>query len=112
MQYNLNNKRFRSISNEAHGDVGDKTLFHYYQKEDLVWATYSGGTIRQGNIIGRWQDSGKLEIRYQHVSTDNEFKTGKCLSTPELIDGKLRLHEQWQWTSGDQAKGTSIIEEI
>lgn len=112
MQYDLNNKRFRSLSNDAHGDVGDETLFHYYQEDDLVWASYSGGTIRQGNIIGRWQKSGKLEIRYQHVSTDNAFKTGKCLSTPELVDGKLRLHEQWQWTSGDQAKGTSIIEEL
>jgi hypothetical protein len=39
--------------------------------------------------------------------------TGKCFSKPEiLINGKIRLHETWQWTSGDFLSGTSIIEEI
>jgi hypothetical protein len=39
--------------------------------------------------------------------------TGKCYSTPEIMDnGKIRLHEIWEWTSGDCSKGNSIIEEI
>ena len=39
--------------------------------------------------------------------------TGICTSTPEICeDGKLRLMENWQWTSGDKSKGQSIIEEI
>tara|TARA_B110000259_G_scaffold11504_1_gene12482 strand:+ start:72 stop:215 length:144 start_codon:yes stop_codon:yes gene_type:complete len=25
---------------------------------------------------------------------------------------KIRLHESWEWTSGDKSKGQSIIEEI
>jgi hypothetical protein len=29
-----------------------------------------------------------------------------------LENGKIRLYETWQWTSGDLTKGTSIIEEI
>jgi hypothetical protein len=27
-------------------------------------------------------------------------------------DGRLRLHERWQWTSGDGASGESVIEEV
>jgi hypothetical protein len=39
--------------------------------------------------------------------------TGICFSTPEILEnGKIRLHESWEWTSGDQSKGTSIIEEL
>jgi len=39
--------------------------------------------------------------------------TGKCYSTPEvLVDGRIRLHEMWEWTSGDYSKGQSIVEEI
>jgi hypothetical protein len=39
--------------------------------------------------------------------------TGKCFSKPEILtNGKIRLHETWQWTSGDLSTGTSIIEEI
>jgi hypothetical protein len=39
--------------------------------------------------------------------------TGRCHSIPEqLSDGRIRLHEQWQWTSGDLSSGESIVEEI
>jgi hypothetical protein len=29
-----------------------------------------------------------------------------------LPNGRLRLHEEWQWTNGDLSKGRSIVEEI
>jgi hypothetical protein len=29
-----------------------------------------------------------------------------------MENGKIRLYEEWQWTSGDQSKGSSILEEI
>jgi hypothetical protein len=39
--------------------------------------------------------------------------TGHCKSRPELMEnGKLRMHEEWEWTSKDESKGKSIIEEI
>ena len=39
--------------------------------------------------------------------------TGTCISTPEILEtGKIRLHEKWQWTSGDKSKGESIIDEM
>ncbi len=39
--------------------------------------------------------------------------TGICHSNPEILkSGKIRLHEKWQWTSGNLTKGESIIEEI
>jgi hypothetical protein len=32
---------------------------------------------------------------------------------PEVLpDGKIRLRENWQWTSGDFSEGESVIEEI
>ena len=39
--------------------------------------------------------------------------TGICNSAPRIMtSGKIRLHENWQWTSGDLSKGESILEEI
>jgi len=39
--------------------------------------------------------------------------TGKCTSIPEILsNGKVRLHEEWEWTSGDKSRGCSIIEEL
>ncbi len=113
MRHNLHNKRFHSLSNSHSGDVGEETIFHYFQEGETVWATYHGGAIRQGTIIARWLDDGQLEMCYQHLGTDHVFKSGQCLSTPELLaNGKLRMLEQWQWTAGKEGAGTSIIEEI
>jgi hypothetical protein len=39
--------------------------------------------------------------------------TGVCRSTLEVLpDGRYRLHESWQWTCGDCARGESVVEEI
>ncbi len=113
MTANLNNRKFSSVANTDNGDVGSQTVFYYRQQGELVWAEYSGGSIRRGNLIALWIAENVLEMHYQHISTDNEFKTGRCLSRPEvLLDGRLRMHEEWQWTSGDGSSGTSVIEEM
>jgi hypothetical protein len=104
---------FRSVANSDGGDVGEGTTFHYHQQADIVWATYSGGSVRFGTLLARVDEDGNLDMRYQHVSIEGEFKSGLCRSRPEqLPDGRLRLHEQWQWTGGAEGRGVSIIEEI
>jgi hypothetical protein len=109
---NYDNKTFASIQNSATGDVGAETVFHYHQKDNLVWAEYAGGAIVFGNLIGKIADNETLEIRYQHLNQKGELMTGKCFSTPEtLSDGRIRLREKWRWTSGDLSEGESIVEE-
>ncbi|WP_461149694.1 n-acetylglutamate synthase [Spirosoma pulveris] len=107
------NKTFRSVTNTNNGEVSSETLFHYHQQDKLVWAEYAGGSIVKGFLIAVVQPDNSLDMRYEHVNTQDELMTGRCLSTPELLpDGRIRLHEQWQWTSGDQSSGQSVIEEI
>ena len=104
---------FRSVENSAGGDVGDETTFHYRQRDEVVWATYVGGAVRFGTLVAVADAHGVLDMRYQHVSSDGVFKSGRCRSIPEsLPDGRLRLHERWHWTDGATGTGESIIEEI
>jgi hypothetical protein len=106
-------RRFRSVSNSDGGDVTGDTRFDYRQQSDVVWATYAGGSVRFGALVAKADADGNLEMRYHHVSTDGTFKSGRCESRPErLPDGRLRLHERWQWTDGAEGAGESIIEEI
>jgi len=108
-----NNRRFRSVQNSSTGEVNSETVFHYHQQDNVVWAEYSGGEIVRGQLIARCDVDGNLDMQYQHINKSGELMTGKCRSTPELLpDGRLRLHEKWQWTSGDRSSGESIIEEI
>lgn len=109
---NYNQRRFRSVSNAANGEVGAETIFQYQQAGDLVWAEYRGGAIVFGTLIAKADAQGCLDMRYQHLNAAGELMTGRCHSTPEVLpDGRLRLHERWQWTSGDGSTGESVIEE-
>ena len=110
---NYNGKIFRLVESSSNGEVSEETRFYYKQREDIVWATYKGGVIRYGTLIGLVKPNGELHFSYQHVNQNNEIQTGKCFSEPEVLaNGKLRLHEKWQWTFGDEAKGSSIVEEV
>ncbi len=107
------NRKFSSVQNSKTGEVSSKTVFHYHQKGALVWAEYAGGEIVFGNLIAKVIENDCLEMRYQHLNKSGELMTGKCFSTPEILaDGRIRLYEKWQWTSGDFSAGESIVEEI
>jgi hypothetical protein len=105
-------RRFRSLSNSESGEVDAETRFEYHQEGDVVWATYRGGAVTFGTLVATADAEGNLDMRYQHVNTLGAIKTGICRSTPELLpDGRLRLHESWQWTCGEGERGRSVVEE-
>ncbi len=113
MSINYDNKKFRSVQNSESGEVGAETVFLYHQNRDLVWAEYQGGSIVRGQLIATADENGVLDMRYQHINADYKLMTGTCVSTPEILpDGRIRLREKWQWTSGDLSAGESVIEEI
>ncbi|MDH7463022.1 hypothetical protein QEG73_17130 [Chitinophagaceae bacterium 26-R-25] len=110
---NYHNKTFRSVENTPNGEVSGETTFHYKQNGNIVTATYSGGGIVEGHLIALITENGDLTMRYHHVNSQNVLMTGVCRSIPELLsNGKIRLHELWQWTSGDGSTGRSIVEEV
>ena len=113
MQINYNNKQFRPITNAENGETSLETVFLYRQNGDILTASYKGGKIATGHLLGKVDEFGNIEMRYHQINTAGELMTGFCHSKPEILaDGRLRLHETWQWTSGDCSKGKSILEEI
>lgn len=112
MEINLNNKKFKALSNSSNGEVSDDTVFHYFQRDALVWAEYQGGGIVKGFLIGKVEEN-QLKFSYQHLNENLEIMTGKCTSSPESdANGKIKLIEKWEWTCKDFSKGESILIEI
>lgn len=110
---NYNTKRFRPIQNSENGETSEETIFEYKQFGNILTSDYKGGQIVKGHLIGLVDDNGHIEMRYHQVNVKGELMTGVCHSKPEFQDnGKIRLHETWQWTSGDKSSGISILEEI
>jgi len=112
-EINYHNRIFKALDNSDNGEVGDDTRFHYRQEGDVVWATYGGGSIKFGTLTAKMLENGDLDLRYGHLNLEGEMMTGKCLSKPEILsDGRLKMHETWQWTSGDESSGTSLLIEV
>lgn len=110
---NLNKRIFKSISNTDNGEVSSETIFHYYQEEDCIWAFYSGGKIERGFLIGKFIEEKQIYFTYQHINENKEVRCGECKSTLEsMSDGRLLLHESWQWFDSERASGNSVIEEV
>jgi len=107
-----NNKIFRPVSNTENGETSNETVFLYKQMGNILTSEYSGGKIVKGHLIGLVDENGEIEMKYHQVNDKGELMTGVCISKPEIMtNGKIRLHESWEWTSGDNSKGQSIIEE-
>jgi hypothetical protein len=113
MGIDLDGKRFRVVSNSDGGDVSEGTIFHYHQEDALVWCNYNGGRIVRGHLLATLTPDGMLDASYHHVNDAGVIMTGVCNTRIEVLpDGKYRLHERWQWTSGDKSKGGSVLEEL
>ena len=107
---NYDNKIFSSVENTKNGEVDNETLFHYHQNKEIVWAEYYGGIIKKGFLLGLVKQNGELEFNYEHININNEIRTGKCNSIPQIVeDGRIELLEKWEWTNGDKSKGESKI---
>jgi len=110
---NYHNKKFRVVSNTGNGEISEQTIFHYKQEDNVLTCDYFGGNIVKGQLMGLVDTYGNIDMRYHQVNNKGQIMTGVCKSKPEILqDGKIRLHEVWQWTSGDNSSGHSILEQI
>lgn len=110
---NYNNKLFKVVSGSANSEVDSEIVFVDHQTKNIISSNYSGGKIVVGHLLGLVNEFGAIEMTYHQINKQGVIMTGKCHSIPEILpDGKIRLHEKWQWTSGDCSIGASILEEV
>ena len=108
--FSVDDRYFTAVENTGSGEVSEQTVFCYHQKDNVIWAEYSGGSIIKGSLIGLMDEKHHLHFNYQHINKDGELRTGSCDSEPKTENGRLRFYEKWQWSDGEA--GTSVIEEI
>lgn len=110
-ELSVDGRVFKSVSNDADGDVGEETYFWFEQTDELIHAQYHGGSVRLGHLVGHHLGE-TLDFRYTHVTTDGDTATGHSVDRIEhLDDGRLRLHEEWEWDS-KPGSGSSVLEEV
>jgi len=106
---NYDGRRFRPVAE----DGADGRVAVYRQDGDLLWGEFRGGRARRGALTGRCAPDGTLDFAYCMVLETGEVISGRCSSTPHVLDdGRIRLDEVWQRYGPHADSGTSCIEEI
>jgi len=96
---------------DSAGEASADTVFEYHEDGGVVWASYHGGPVRLGFLVGS-RDGARLEFRYSQLNADGETSSGRCTTTILVLpDGRLRLSEAWAWESKAGA-GRSVAEEV
>lgn len=109
----VNNRKMRPSMNTINGEVGEDTLFEYFQSGDIIWGTYGGGQVIRGVLLGKMERNGDISFQYMQHSKDGEVHTGTSHSSTEFLnDGRIILYEDWEWTGNRSGGGRSVIEEI
>ena len=108
--FSLEGRFFTVVDNSESGEVSDKTIFSYHQNGNVIWAEYSGGSIVKGFLLGTMDAHHNLHFDYRHINKSGESKSGSCVSSPKMENGKLRFYEKWKWDGG--VEGMSVIEEV
>ena len=113
-KFDLHGRRLVLSRNSAGADAAaGGTIFHFRQQGRVVWATYEGGGIEQGLFLAKSDGGEGLEFRFQQITAAGEFRTGRGVSRIEVLgDGRLRLHDRWEYTSGGSGSGEAVLEEL
>lgn len=109
--FDLDGRVMHASTTAANGVVNADTIFNFSQSGGIVRASYSGGRIRFGELIGRIRATG-LEFRYCQVDLDGNLDGG--VSNCELerrADGGIRIVEHFFWESRGE-HGVNVIEDV
>ncbi len=109
--FNLDGRRMNAVQTAANGVINRDTIFRFTQEDSAVWASYAGGRIVRGFLVGVAQDA-KLTFHYCQSETGGTLNSGHSnCELQHTADGLLEIIEHFQWASG-AGTGLNIIREI
>lgn len=107
----LDGRTLVGIANDEHGEVSEDTRFHFEQDGDRIRASYSGGGIVEGYLVGTLVE-GQWDVRYVQINEAGETATGHSIGDVTVqADGRVRVEDAWEWES-KTGTGESVLEEV
>jgi hypothetical protein len=91
---------FEVIETSPASAVSPDTWFEFREREGAVEASYGGGPIATGHLVGR-REHDQLTTAYAQLGVDGGVRTGTA--TMHLLagaDGELLLTEVYAWSDG------------
>ena len=108
----LDNVQMNVIQTAQNGVVNELTIFSFSQTDNFVSATYSGGQIMKGYLVGTMNKE-KLVFSYCQLQVDGKLDNGQSECDITIGEnGKLRLTEHFKWASRNDEAGVNIFQEL
>lgn len=96
----LDNRVFVPVENTENGVISGNTRFHFWQEGVVFFADYFGGDVREGHIIGQFDETGRGHMLYHCLTTERDLKAGKAVAVfTKLEDGRMAMDLDWEWIS-------------
>lgn len=107
----LNGLRMNAVQTASNGVVDADTVFEFSQSGERVWATYSGGLVERGYLVGVVHDD-RLEFRYCQIQVNGTLDGGhsRC-ELRRSEDALVQIVEHFEWGSRPGG-GTNVIQEL
>ena len=99
------------VETAPNGVVNSDTTFTFLQQGHQVSATYSGGRILLGFLVGTL-DGHSLSFSFCQLEHDGSHGEGRSACDLSVEDGKLQMVERFTWGSGHQSSGVNVFREL
>ena len=108
----LHDRRFAVASN-PHGVSGADTVFHYRVEGSAIVATYAGGRVASGHVLGRATGADSFETVDHGLTHDGALMAGWSRGRGGVDDdGRTTLDFEWGWLHGAEGGGHSRYVEL
>ena len=108
---NLDGLTFFVSATADNGVVSSDTRLRFSQHGSRVYATYSGGDVSRGWLVGGWVGE-RLEFRYAQRERDSNIHGGRSsCDVQRCSDGRVRIVEHFAWTTRS-GSGTNVFDQL
>jgi hypothetical protein len=107
---NLDLLVFRVLDISPASELSSDTLFEFRERDRAVEATYMGGAILSGHLVGR-REGKSVRTAYAQLSTAGELKSGAAeIRIEQAAEGRVLLTEEYTWSDG--TTGRNVLQSV
>jgi len=100
------------IQTAPNGVVNDLTIFTFSQTDNFISASYAGGQIFKGYLVGTLHKD-KLLFSYCQLQMDGKIDNGQSECDVMMGEnGKIKLIEHFKFASRNDDRGMNVFQEL
>lgn len=106
----LDGRTMHVSSTASNGVVGSDTILRFRQLGNRVIATYAGGRVPRGLLVGRLSGH-TLVFRYAQRELDGAIHGGASECDVQWLGGRVRIVERFRWSTR-AGSGVNVFDEV